>query len=90
MSEHEKTCSKPKFGIIDESMHPRRYPREVDDTFYTLDEATAAAMSVLQSGVQHADVTVCLVEYNKHGTAVETMTSVALSVKGNFDDLQDD
>ena len=87
MPTHDETCSKPKFGIIDESRLSLQYPREVDDTFHTLDEATAAALNLLKVEGWMANVTVCLVDYNKHGNAVETRKSFELAVNGRYQDL---
>ena len=87
MSTHDETCSKPKFGILVESRYSMQYPRTVEDTFHTLDEAASAAVKLLMVGEWNSKVTVCLVVWDKLGNAVETSKSFGLVMNGSYRDL---
>jgi hypothetical protein len=78
-----------KYGIIDESYTSLRYPRDVDETFPTLQEAVAEATRLMaEEGA--VKVTVCRVAYRAAHRPVETQAAVTLAVNGDFEDLLDD
>ena len=79
-----------KYGIIDESyISSLRWPRDVDTTFPTMQEAVAEATRLMaEEGA--SKVTVCRVAYRAPHRPVETTASVTLSVSGDFGDLLDD